>query len=341
MDDERFKRIAAHRVGIVKREHCAVNRDSSKLLVMTSFKAIFLLSLTSTFLGCSTFKSDGGSGSSVESPPPEDSPAVVASQKGGLTPSFSVVDPARWSSGETSKTGVIFAWSLAGSPRLISDAGCRLRVRHRESGDTVLMKIDPKTPVTIQSLKPGTWDAKRLGCGLTRIWDLEGLFRDGFVVKENSISVIGWFVFEFDQRTLTTVREGGRQENTALAQQLRGGWSGSSKLISGFSGKPIPSHLESRDEIVRVKATGLKNSDELLRPLLTRFQDCASAGMKVDPLRAGTLKMEATYKGGVFQGAKSVIHDHALRDDLVQCIVQAHETFAIPGAGDFTLETIY
>lgn len=300
------------------------------------FSSVLALSVLTA---CSTFRTNRDG---VEAPPPEDSPAVVAQKEGTASNArFSVVDPSQWSSDERAKTGVIFAWTLTGSPRLISDAGCRLRVRHRETGDTVLLKIDPKIPVSIQALKPGTWDAKRLGCGLTRIWDLEGLFRDGFVVKQDSISVIGWFVFEFNDRTLVTVREGGRQENTNLAQQLRGGWSGSSTLISGFSGKPIPSRLEPRDEIVRVKATGLKNSDSILQPLLSRFQSCASAGMKVDPLRAGTLKMEAVYKGGQFAGAKTIVQDHALRDDLIQCIVRAHEAFTVQGAGDFTLETTY
>lgn len=216
-----------------------------------------------------------------------------------------------------------------------------MRVRNRESGDTVLLKIDTKSPVSIQALRPGTWDAKRLGCGLTRIWDLEGLFRDGFVVKQDSISVIGWFVFDFDERTLVSVREGGRQENTNLAMQLRAGWSGGSNLISGFSGKPIPMKLESRDEIVRVKATGLPNSNEVLQPLLARFQACASMGMKVDPVRAGTLRLEASYKAGRFTGAKTVAVEHALRDDLIQCILEAHENFAVAGGGDFNLETTY
>ncbi|CAN5717264.1 hypothetical protein BH10BDE1_BH10BDE1_03880 [soil metagenome] len=279
---------------------------------------------------------------SLDAPAPDDSPAVVTARKtGAVAPRFSVADPAKWSSSETSKTGVIFAWTISGSTRLVSDSGCRLRVRNRESGDTVLLKIEAQTPVSVQSLKPGTWDAKRLGCGLTRIWDLEGLFRDGFVVKPGSISVIGWFVFEFDERTLVTVREGGRQENTNLAMQLRGGWSGNSTLISGFSGKLIPMKLEPRDEIVRVKATGLPNSDSVLQPLLSRFQTCASSGMKVDPLRAGTLKMEATYKAGKFVGAKTVAQENALRDDLIQCILEAHEKFNVAGGGDFSLETTY
>lgn len=309
--------------------------------VLTFATAMMTATVTSG-IGCSSSNVRRSSDGSLEAPAPDDSPAIVNPQlKDGSAPKFILVDPARWSSTETSKTGVVFAWSLAGSSRLVSDSGCRLRVRHRESGDTVLLKIDPRIPVSVQSLKPGTWDAKRLGCGLTRIWDLEGLFRDGFVVKSESISVIGWFVFEFDERTLVTVREGGRRENISLAQQLRGGWSGASTLISGFSGKPIPLRLDTRDEIVRVKATGLKNSDALLQPLLARFQNCASAGMKVDPLRAGALKMEATYKAGAFTGARTLSQDHALRDDLVQCILQAHETFSVPGGGDFTLETSY
>lgn len=279
---------------------------------------------------------------SLESPEPADSPAVVAAnQPSQFVPQFPQVDPSKWSHAETSKTGVIFAWTIAGSNRLVSDSGCRLRVRHRESGDTILLKIDAKTPVSVQTLKPGTWDAKRLGCGLTRVWDLEGLFRDGFIVKSESISVIGWFVFEFNDRTLVTVREGGRKENTNLAMQLRAGWSGASTLISGFSGKVIPLKLEPRDEIVRVKATGLKNSDLALQPLLARFQECASMGMKVDPLRAGTLKIESTYKAGVFTGAKTLSQETALRDDLLECIRDAHEKFKLEGAGDFVLETAY
>lgn len=298
--------------------------------------------------GCSSLRIKRSADGSLESPPPADSPAVVAEfNSDAPAVKFPVVDVKQWSNAEMAKTGVIFAWSLAGSKKFVGDSGCRLRVRQRETGDTVLMKIDAKNPISIQELKPGTWDAKRLGCGLTRVWDLEGLMREGFVVKANSVSVIGWFVFEFDDRTLVTVREGGRRENTTMAQQLRtvsGGWpTGASKLISGFSGKEIPpaGKLEPRDEVVRVKAMSLRDSDAKLLPLLNRFQGCASQGMKVDPLRAGTLKMEVSYRGGKFNGAKSSSSDHALRDDLVQCILQAHETFVLESGGDFSLETTY
>ncbi len=306
-----------------------------------SFQVFSWILSLAVVAGCAEFKTNRKPDEGIGAPPPEDSPAVVAQSSNSPPQKFPIVDPSRFSMNDTSKTGVIFAWSLTGSSRLISDSGCRLRVRNRESGDTVLLKIDPRTPVTIQSLKPGTWDAKRLGCGMTRIWDLDGLFQDGFVVKAGSISVIGWFVFAFDDRTLVTVREGGRQENSNLAMQLRSAWSGSSGLISGFSGKPLPMKIDARDEIVRVKSTGLKDSDQVLQPLLLRFQNCASEGMKVDPLRAGTLKMEATYKAGKFTGAKTVAVENALRDDLVQCILRAHETFTVPNGGDFTLDTTY
>lgn len=286
------------------------------------------------FAGCSSFKSNRSTGGANEESPVE---AVMM----GDGASLPMVDAGQWSSLDTSKTGVVFAWSLVGSKKLVSDSGCRLRLRHRESGNTVLLKIDPKVPVSIQSLKPGTWDAKRLGCGMTRIWDLAGLFRDGFIVKANSVSVVGWFVFEFNDKTLVTVREGGRQENSVLANQIRSGWSGTSALISGFSGKLLPPQIEARDEVVRVKATGLANSDELLRPLLSRLQSCVSAGMKTDPLRAGTLKIEANYKAGKFTGAKAASAENALRDDLIQCLTLAHEAFTITSGTDFKLDTTY
>lgn len=305
-----------------------------RIFASRSFSMFVALSVVVGCAGLKTRRADDGA---VGSEPPEDSPAVVSNVK----PQFGQVDVQQWSAAERAQTGVVFAWAIQGSQRLISDSGCRLRVRHRQSGDTVLLKIDAKKPVSLQALKPGTWDAKRLGCGLTRIWDLEGLFTDGFQVKADSLSVIGWFVFEFDERTLKTVREGGRDENTRLASQLLAGWSGGSSLISGFSGKSLPRHVEVRDEIVRVKATGLKNSDELLRPLLTRFQSCASQAMKVDPLRAGLLKMEVSYKNGQYAGAKTGLGEHAMRDDFMQCLLQAHESFQVAGSGDFLLETSY
>ena len=315
--------------------------------LVSLMSVIALVGIGFNQIGCNSVRLKRTSDGRIEAPPPSDSPAVVAEALEIAAPVFPDVDPSLWSASEKSQTGVIFAWTLVGSKRLVGDAGCRLRVRNRESGDTVLLKIDAKTPVTIQALKPGTWDAKRLGCGVTRVWDLEGLMREGFVVKPNSISVIGWFVFEFDDRTLVTVREGGRKENSILASQLRsagGGWpAGASSLISGFSEKPIPTadKLMSGDEIVRVKAIGLRDSETKLVPLLGRFQSCASQGMKVDPLRAGSLKMEVTYRDGKFQGAKTSSLDHALRDDLVQCLLQAHETIVMESGGDFTLETTY
>ena len=344
MNEHSFGGIATHIVAIVERDHCVVNRRARTIGLMnkndpfnlSAFVLNGVLGLTIlTAAGCSTLKThrtsvDDGNVEAAVAPRP--APVFPVANLTSLAPPL----------GKTAATsGVVFAWTVSGSTGLISDAGCRLRVRHRESGDTVLLKIDPKTPISIQNLKPGTWDAKRLGCGITRVWDLEGLFRDGFVVKPNSVSVIGWFIFEFDEKGLTTVREGGRKENSNLALQLRSEWSSSASLISGFSGKSIPLKFESQDEIVRVKAQGLKNSESLLEPLLKRFQSCASEGMKVDPLRAGTLKIEASYKAGVFQGVKTGLQDNALRDDLIQCIVQAHETFKLSGSGDFTLNTIY
>jgi hypothetical protein len=315
---------------------------------MRDLISVGILVVMFSLSACSGLKIKRSADGRLEAPPPVDSPAVVAEASDTASAvEFPIVDVGQWSPSDMAKTGVIFAWSLTGTKKLVGDSGCRLRMRQRETGDTVLLKIDTKSPVSIQALKPGTWDAKRLGCGVTRVWDLEGLMREGFIVKQGSMSVIGWFLFEFDDRSLITVREGGREENTAMAVQLRtvgAGWpSNASTLISGFSGKVIPpaAKLEVRDEVVRIKAFSLRDSDAKLLPLLNRFQSCASQGMKVDPLRAGTLKIEVSYKGGKYAGSKTSGADHALRDDLVQCLIQAHETFVLDSGGDFTLETTY
>lgn len=247
------------------------------------------------------------------------------------------------SSEETRRTGMVFAWTFTGSTRLVGDSGCRLRLRQRETGREKLLQLKADVPVSVQALEPGTWDAQRLGCGVTRLWEIQDLFRDGIVVKANSVSVVGWFVFDFDERTLRGVREAGREENTRLAASIAAQWpSGTSKLISGFSGKELPKEIESRDEIVRVKAIGLKQNQAILEPLLARLQACASGGIRQDPLRAGRLRIEAQYRGGAFVGAKSASSPHALRDDLVACFLGAHENFQVEAsAGDFMLDTTY
>jgi hypothetical protein len=238
---------------------------------------------------------------------------------------------------------MLFAWTFTGSTRLVGDSGCRLRLRQRETGREKLLQLKADVPVSVQVLDPGTWDAQRLGCGVTRLWEIQDLFRDGIVVKANSVSVVGWFVFDFDERTLRGVREAGREENTRLAASIAAQWpSGTSKLISGFSGKELPKEIESRDEIVRVKAIGLKQNQAILEPLLARLQACASGGIRQDPLRAGRLRIEAQYRGGVFVGAKSATSPHALRDELVACFLGAHENFQVEAsAGDFMLDTTY
>ena len=265
------------------------------------------------------------------------SEAEVAAPAPAKFPSFTL------SAQETRGTGIVFAWTQTGSTRMVGDSGCRLRLRHRESGREKLLQLRAEVPVGVQSIEPGTWDAVRLGCGVTRLWEIKDLFRDGIVVKANSVSVVGWFVFDFDDRTLRGVREAGREENTRLAAAVSAQWpTGASKLISGFSGKELPKELESRDEIVRVKAIGLKQNQAILEPLLARLQACASGGIRQDPLRAGRLRIEAQYRGGTFVGAKSGSSPHALRDDLVTCFLGAHENFQIEAsAGDFMLDTTY
>ncbi len=291
--------------------------------------------------GCAGLKT-AKRGDSVEAT----GPAVEAASS--AAPSEVSMAPASFpsftlSADETRRTGMVFAWTFTGSTRLVGDSGCRLRLRQRESGREKLLQLRADVPVSVQSLEPGTWDAMRLGCGVTRLWEIKDLFRDGIVVKANSVSVVGWFVFDFDERTLRGVREAGREENTRLAAAIASQWStATSKLISGFSGKELPKELESRDEIVRVKAIGLKQNQAILEPLLARLQACASGGIRQDPLRAGRLRIEAQYRSGAFVGAKSGSSAHALRDDLVTCFLGAHENFQVEAsAGDFMLDTTY
>lgn len=264
-----------------------------------------------------------------------------------LIPSFDTSSISAWSSQDKSKTGVIFSWTLSGERGVVTQGGCRLRLRERKSGKSSLLKISANQPVGIYSVDPGVWDIQRLGCGLTRMWDIEGLMPEGIVVEEGSLSVLGWLIFHLENKSLKAVREGSRQNNLALALALQKTFGrkekkAQAKLISAFSGKEIPSlQGVTADDTVHVQAVGLNGPQSDLDPLLNRLRDCTKLGMKTDPLRAGLIKIEARYQKGNFQELKKLGEFQALREDLIGCLEAAHENFIAPHGSNTKITTTY
>lgn len=342
--------ILAPSASILKSKRIPNGNSMKSKRFTKAFRFAVLVGISSIMLGCAglTLRSKEAK---VEVAPPAEAPAIVLNSenaRGVLPPN----DYSELNKAELSQSGVIFSWAAQGDPQIVSESGCRLRLREDKSGETLFVTLKIGQPLIFQKLKPGHWEVKRLGCGLTKVYDLDGAFADGFTVKAGKVSALGWMVFGFDRRGLQIFREGGRDENTQWLQSLLGHWPKSSSkressfpistnLISGFSGKEIPDGVVMRDEVVRLKAKGLRFDESVLQPLAKALQGCAATAMKTDPLRAGEFKMESQYLNGAYRSSKTLSAANALRDEFVVCLLRAHEAYSAPGSGEFFIETTY
>lgn len=233
--------------------------------------------------------------------------------------------------------------------------GCRLRLRERTSGIEKVLSLNE--PLTIEPLNPGVWDVKRLGCGIGKVWELEGLFQSGLLIQKGEISVAGWMVLELNPSQALVVREAGREFNTELALRLKAEHGQSPlisvPLVSAFTKKALPKGMTARDEVVRIQAksihlktaTAKAPEQAELADLLRMTQECATEGLRKDPLRAGQIELESEYRSGVSVGVKPIRAEggdtHAMRDELELCFIRALSDFKSPNGGDFQLKLIY
>lgn len=239
---------------------------------------------------------------------------------------------------------------------------CRFRLRERQSGKDKIVSV--REGLMAEPLSEGTWDIKRLGCGVGRVWEFESLFSSGIKIKPGYASVAGWLIPQISGDEQLNMRLGGREDNTRLAETLvRVSSDGSEAsflagaLISAFTAKEIPRTVKSKDEVVRISTrtltrAGQQPSSELdqaaLSPLLQKAQACATEGLLKDPLRAGEIELTADYKSGKSIGAKSVGAKasadspiHAMADALELCFINSLNDFKGPIGSDFQLKLVY
>ena len=217
---------------------------------------------------------------------------------------------------------------------------------NQETGKSYFLNVDAEEGLAIAQLDAGSYSAGRFGCGIGRVWDLTGTFKDGFKIEEGSLSYLGKIIFEFDGSELDTIRIAPRAESAAAfidavqADADVKAW----PAISGFTGKSITEGMvqvgESRDGF-DVFATAKTNPVATLEPLTASLYSCAKEEGLSDPLRFGRLEYLAVYKQGRFAEMKDRKEANGFSDRLRSCVERGMMAFHPDKSSDVEVRVRY
>lgn len=241
-------------------------------------------------------------------------------------------------------TGALFVAEFRGAESVIGREGCRLRVINRQTNKNAFIELRPGE-ASYTALAPGVYDTRRLGCGLSKLWDLTGLFSSGFTVEPGNVSYLGKAIFIFKDGNLAEIKRAARVDSgEALNLALEKVPSGAQDtIISGFTSRPITREMRegSLREGFDVFGRGAKEPEKTLKPLIDNLMACASEAGKTDPVRIGSVKIVAEYTGGKFVKFKEESGENAFSSELIACIKASHERFAPDVMTFLEVRTLY
>jgi hypothetical protein len=215
------------------------------------------------------------------------------------------------------------------------DFSCRWRVINQESSKSFFIDIKSAATAPIYlALDPGVYKTGRLGCGISKVWEIDDVFQQGFRVEDGSVSYIGKLIFEFKGNDLQTVRKASRAESAkSFAAAVDASPIKDQAVISGFTGRKIEAAMVASgvQEGFDVYAKGTKDANKVLEPLLVQLKSCAKDNSPADPLRFGRLEYTAMYKDGRFNEMTSRQDANGFSDQLRSCVERGMMAFH-PGA---------
>lgn len=212
------------------------------------------------------------------------------------------------------------------------DLNCRWRLTHQESGKSVFLNLKAAEPNVFMAMDPGVYQTGRLGCGLSKVWDVDSVFKDGLKVEDGVVSYVGQITFVFTKGELATVRKNGRGESAlAFAGAVEGTEANGRPIVSAFTGKKIESSMLRKDnganDIFDIVTKGLENPAKSVDSLMGQLKTCAKTETQADPLRFGRLEYVALYKEGRFNEMKSRDEANGFSDQFRSCVERSLMAF--------------
>lgn len=221
---------------------------------------------------------------------------------------------------------------------------CRWRVIENETRQSTFINVRIQDNLAFARLPSGQYQTARLGCGVGRVWELDGIFKEGFQVEASQVSYLGKLIFEFKGREMDTVRKASRAENaSAFESVLEAARRENMNVISGFTGRQIDRQMIEAGELKEnfdVHVTGKGASVQTVEPLMKVLRSCANSEGSRDPLRFGKLDYTAVYRQGRFSEMKERREQNAFSDQLRACVERGMMAFH-PGLQEIEIRVQY
>ena len=260
-------------------------------------------------------------------------------QRGTSSLDTKTILPVPASRGSDSSAGVLVAYGFQGDGA-IKSGQCRWRVINQETKKSYFITLDAGQTSAFAPLEPGTYDTAKLGCGLTKVWDLEGTFAGGFKVQAGSASYLGKVTFMFEKGDLTEVKKGSRSESAEAFAQAADTVPGGMPVVSAFTLAPVDRAVAADGAVTRgfdIKAKGIQGP--ILDELAEQLKGCGNADR--DTLRMGSLDYTATYKGGKFVEFTNRKDSGSFSSELRQCVSDTMTGFLPPAKGPVEIRVGY
>ena len=230
-----------------------------------------------------------------------------------------------------------------------SEIRCRWRITNRDTGKSYFLNLEPGKPNVFITADPGTYKTGRLGCGISRVWEVTDVFKDGFKVDSGHVSYLGKLTLNFKEGDLDVIHEASRAESAKSFLSAIAAVNGSTKgaplaAISAFTEKPLDQSMISGTEAsegFNVFAKGIDDPNRTLNPLIANLQTCSRSEAATDPLRFGRLEYIAAYKDGRFSEMKERQEANAFSDHLRSCVERGIMAFHPPQKNDVEVRVRY
>lgn len=263
----------------------------------------------------------------------------TAPQRGTSSLDTKTILPVPANRGADEASGVLVAYEFNGDGA-IKKGECRWRMINKETKKSFFLTLDTTKNSAYAPLEPGTYDTAKLGCGLTKVWDLEDTFAGGFKVQPGSASYLGKITFNFEKGDLGEVKKGSRSESADAFAMAADTVPSGMPVVSAFTLAPVDREIAAEGAGTRgfdVKAKGLQGP--ILNELTTQLKGCSTSDR--DTLRMGHLDYTATYKAGKFVEFKNRKDSGSFSEELRKCVSDTMTGFIPDSKGSVEIQVGY
>lgn len=266
----------------------------------------------------------------------------TAPQRGGETIDTGSMRPVPSGRGSHEDSGLVLAYDFVtpNGAKLSEDGMCRLRLIETNARKSYFMQIDRSKSASFVALPAGHYETVRMGCGITKTWDVGNLFKGGFQVENGSVSYAGKVSFVFKDNQLQVVERASRSQHAAGFAAASAVVPNGLRIVSAYNLEPLTEDMAEAGMASNgfdVHAQGIA-SQPVLEGLLGQLRQCEPKSK--DPLQFGRLDYTASYKDGHFSGFPSRTDKNAFNADFRGCVSDTLMSFKAP-SGDVAIHVVY